>query len=203
MKILFQGDSITDMGRDRSDSHNMGNGYPKYVKQLLTAKIGFEDAEFINLGISGDRTCDLLERRQKDCIDIQPDIVSILIGINDTWRRYDSNNPTSVQVFEDNYRKLLVDIKTNTKAKIIILEPFLIDSDENKRCYREDLYEKIEAVRRLAREYADAYVPLDGIFAAACLENEPSFYSADGVHPEPNGAKVIAEYYVKALKPLI
>lgn len=93
MKVLFQGDSITDAGRDRTDPHYLGEGYPKYAAEALRAKFPNETFEFINLGISGDRTVDLLNRWQKDCIDVQPDVVSILIGVNDTWRRYDSNAP--------------------------------------------------------------------------------------------------------------
>ena len=87
MKILFQGDSITDAGRDRSDYHDLGEGYPKYAAEAIVSKYPDEDFEFINLGISGNQTADLVDRLQSDFIDIQPDFVSILIGINDTWHR--------------------------------------------------------------------------------------------------------------------
>ncbi len=196
MRILFQGDSITDAGRDRADYHEMGEGYPKYSKELLMKL--WPDAEYINLGISGDRTCDLMARWQEDCIKLQPDFISILIGINDTWRAYDSNSVTTVEQFEANYRSLLEDIKANTNAKILILEPFLLDSDKNKYCFRDDLNPKIDVVRRLAREYADAFIPLDGLFAAACINNAPSYFSDDGVHPNANGSKFIARLYAEA-----
>ena len=100
MKVLFQGDSITDAGRDYADPHHLGDGYPKYAAEAIRDRFPDETFEFINLGISGNRTTDLLERWQKDCIAVQPDVLSILIGINDTWRRYDSNLPMTVEEYE-------------------------------------------------------------------------------------------------------
>ncbi len=202
MKILFQGDSITDMGRDRSDIHNLGNGYPKFAAEYLENMYPDMDFEFVNLGISGNRTCDLVARLQSDFIDIQPDIVSILIGVNDTWRRFDRNDPTTTEQFEANYRKVLTEIKEKTNAKIVILEAFLLDVPEREE-YREDLNEKIFVTRRLAREFADVYIPLDGLYAAATLYEEPKYWAADGVHPTEAGAEYIADYYVDAVSSLI
>ncbi|MBS5481455.1 MAG: SGNH/GDSL hydrolase family protein [Acutalibacteraceae bacterium] len=206
MRILFQGDSITDAGRDYSDYHELGQGYPKYAAELIRDR--FDDPkngtiEFINLGISGHRTRDLRARWQKDCIDLQPDIVSIMIGINDTWRAFDSNDPTPVEEFEDNYRYLLSEIKAHTNAKILLLEPYVLPDVPAKDAWRADLDPKIQAVRRLAREFADAYIPTDGLFAAACVQQEPSHWSGDGVHPNENGSRFIAAYYAKAVAALI
>ena len=206
MRILFQGDSITDAGRDYSDYHELGQGYPKYAAELIRDR--FDDPkngtiEFINLGIRGNRTRDLRARWQKDCIDLQPDIVSIMIGINDTWRAFDSNDPTPVEEFEDNYRYLLSEIKAHTNAKILLLEPYVLPDVPAKDAWRADLDPKIQAVRRLAREFADAYIPTDGLFAAACVQQEPSHWSGDGVHPNENGSRFIAAYYAKAVAALI
>ncbi len=206
MRILFQGDSITDAGRDYSDYHELGQGYPKYAAELIRDR--FDDPkngtiEFINLGISGHRTRDLRARWQKDCIDLQPDIVSIMIGINDTWRAFDSNDPTPVEEFGDNYRYLLSEIKAHTNAKILLLEPYVLPDVPAKDAWRADLDPKIQAVRRLAREFADAYIPTDGLFAAACVQQEPSHWSGDGVHPNENGSRFIAAYYAKAVAALI
>lgn len=85
IKLLFQGDSITDASRVRDDYHNLGNGYPKFAARYISEKFKNIEFEFINLGISGNQTKDLVERLQSDFIDIQPDIVSILIGVNDVW----------------------------------------------------------------------------------------------------------------------
>ncbi len=201
MRIVFQGDSITDAGRERPSGRGLGNGYPKYVAQLLQKDSFGQEFECINMGIGGDRTWDLLARWQTDCIDLQPDILSILIGINDTWRRYDRNDITTAAQFEHNYRRLLEDVRANTKAKIILLEPYLVDLPAKP--FREDLDPKIDVTRRLAREYADAFVPLDGMLTAACLHTDPKLLSFDGVHPEPDGAKLIAKAYVAALKEIL
>lgn len=160
------------------------------------------DLEFINLGVSGNRTWDLLDRWQADCIDVQPDVVSILIGINDTWRAFDSNLPTTAAEYEANYRRLLEDVKQHTKAKILMLEPFLLHNAPDKDGWREDLNAKIMAARRLAREYADAFVPLDGLFAAASVREAPAYWAADGVHPTEAGARLIGEYYAGAFASL-
>ncbi len=202
MRILFQGDSITDAGRDYNDPHNLGNGYPKYAAAILKEWFPDAELEFIDLGISGHRTCDLLARWERDCIEQKPDIVSILIGVNDTWRRYDSNLPMSTEEFEENYRQLLTAIREKTAAKIVMLEPFLLPFAE-KEHFREDLDPKIQAVRRLAREFADVFVPLDGMLAAALVGQEPNAYSADGVHPNAEGAQLIGEWYADAVAPYI
>lgn len=198
MRILFQGDSVTDAGRDRSDPHNLGPGYPFFSAEGVRSQFPELDLEFLNLGISGNRTSDLLARWQEDCIDLQPDVFSILIGINDTWRRFDENKPTLAGEFETNYRRLLEAVRTKTQAKILMLEPFLLSVDPVKETWRFDLDEKIQIIRKLSREYADVYIPLDGLFAAHCVDHEPSYWSDDGVHPNENGARLIAEYYIKA-----
>ncbi|HBT64946.1 MAG TPA: GDSL family lipase [Ruminococcaceae bacterium] len=203
MRVLFQGDSITDAGRDRTDSHNLGGGYPYFAAELLRKGHPEMDWEFMNVGISGNRTVDLLSRWQKDCIEIQPDILSILIGINDTWRAFDCNSPTKAEQYEANYRQLLQDVKTHTNAKIILLEPFVLHNSPDKDGWRADLNPKIDAARRLAREFADVFIPLDGMFAAASVEKEPSYWAADGVHPTVEGAKFIAAVYADAIQKIL
>ncbi len=203
MRVLFQGDSVTDAGRARENPANLGNGYPRYAAALLRERFPEREWEFLNLGISGNRTGDLLARWKEDCIDIQPDFLSILIGINDTWRAFDSNNPTTAEQFEDNYRRLLEDVKNHTHAKILMMEPFVLRDTPAKDAWRADLDPKIQVVRRLAWEYADGYVPLDGLFAAACMEQGPLYWTADGVHPVEAGAKRIAAAYVEAAARLL
>ncbi len=204
MRILFQGDSITDAGRDYSDPHNLGNGYPRFAAEILKERFPDEELEFLNFGISGNRACDLVARWETDCLDWHPDIVSILIGINDTWRRYDENDTTTAEQFEANYRKLLGGLREKTAAKIVILEQFLLPVDSQKeRWHGEDLDEKIQVTRRLAREFADVFVPLDGMLAAACVGQDPSAFSGDSVHPSKEGARLIGEWYADAVAPLL
>ena len=202
MKILFQGDSITDAGRDRNDYHNLGNGYPKYAAEYIKAAYPDVEFEFVDLGISGNQTKDLVERLQKDFVDIQPDIVSIMIGINDVWHHAAEKDWIENDVFEARYRTVLEALKTQTKAKIMIIEPFLVPIAD-KLFFREDLDPKIQVVRKLAREYADVFMPTDGLLASAFLGNDPLAFAADGVHPTEFGAKYLGAKYLEYVKPLI
>ena len=202
MRILFQGDSITDAGRDRRNYYHLGGGYPKYAAELIRAE--HPDVELINLGISGNRSDQLFDRSYDDIIKLQPDIVSILIGINDIWHRHSSSPiPTTDEQFELNYRTLLGEIRKQTSAKIMILCPFLLD-DEGKESWRGEVDRVIAIVRKLADEFADVYIPLDELFAEALkTQPEAKFYSADGVHPNDNGRAFIGKHYAEAVKNLI
>ena len=204
MKILFQGDSITDAGRDKRNYHNMGWGYPKYASELIAAAHPELDIEFINFGISGNRTCQLFDRLYPDAIAFQPDVISILIGINDIWHRYGTDKiATTDAQLELNYRSILERIKKETNAKIIILAPYLLDCDDKEQM-REDLKTVLPIVRKLADEFADAYVPLDELFDEALkTQPAPRHYSGDAVHPNENGARFIAEHYAKAIESLL
>lgn len=202
MKLLFQGDSITDAGRNREDSHELGQGYPLYAAKFIKEMYPEMDIEFVNLGISGDRTESLVARLQEDFIDIQPDVISIHIGINDTWHRAENKQWVSDAYFEDNYRTILTAIKEKTNAKIIMIEQFLLPNEE-KDFFREDLNGKIDVTRKLAREFADVYVPLDGLMAKACTYEDSKFWSDDGVHPNKNGSEYIGRIYAEAFKELL
>lgn len=202
MKILFQGDSITDAGRSREDPHQLGRGYPKYTAELISAKYPSLPLEFINLGISGNRAESLLARWEADAVAVQPDVISILIGVNDTWHHAGNRDWMPHDYFESCYRNILTQLKEKTHAKIIILEQFLCYT-EDKSFFRCDLDPKIQITRALAREFADAFIPLDGLFAAASIKTAPTFWAADGVHPTADGAKFIAERYLEVVSPII
>lgn len=190
-RVLFDGDSVTDCGRDRQDRHSLSGYNDKIARNAQNAGV-----EFFNRGISGDRSKDLLARIESDLRDTKPDVVSILIGINDTWRRYDSNDPTSGMQFYDNLRGILSTVRARG-AKIIVLEPFLLPTDPAKAVMREDLDLKIDITRSLAREFADEYVPLDGLFAELVLKIPPEQISADGVHPTELGNEYIARWWLE------
>lgn len=204
LKILFQGDSITDAGRDRRDYHDMGPGYPKYAAALMAEQHKDVEFEFINLGISGNRTSELFDRFYTDAVSLQPDVISILIGINDIWHRYGwFKIATTDAQTELNYRCILERIKKETNAKIVMLSPYLLDCDD-KEPIREDLKTVIPMVKRLADEFADVYIPLQDQFDEAMkTQPSPMFYSGDGVHPNQNGAEFIGTRYAEAVKSLI
>ena len=202
MKILFQGDSITDAGRDKSNYYDMGEGYPKYAVECIRKNHPDTDFTFINLGIGGNQTKDLVARLEKDFLEIDPDIVSILIGINDVWHYAKDRQWLSDELFEERYRTVLSAIKEKTHAKIMMMEPFLIPT-ESKQYFREDLGGKIEIIRKLAREYADVYLPTDGLLASAFIGDDPLTYAADGVHPTEKGARFIGELYAAYMESLL
>ena len=204
MKILFQGDSVTDAGRDRSNSADMGEGYPRYASAMIQDSYPDTEFEFVNLGISGNRTEQLVARLESDFIEVQPDIVSIMIGINDVWHHYEHDLvETTDEQFEANYRLILDNIKSRTNARILLIQPFLLDSVVPSRgILCEELARKQEIIRKLVDEYADAYLPLDEVLHIEADE-EPAYYSADGVHPTPDGACYIGEAYLRAIVPLI
>lgn len=201
MKILFQGDSITDAGRDYRNYHDMGNGYPKYAAELIGAR--HPECEFINFGISGNRTSQLFDRLYTDAIAFSPDIISILIGVNDAWHRHGNNRILTTDAqFALNYRCILERLKKETNAKIVILSPFYLDAPQNAHI-AEDLKTLLPIVRDLAREFADVYIPLDEHFAEALKKQpEPLYYSADGVHPNENGSRFIGKLYADAVESL-
>jgi acyl-CoA thioesterase-1 len=198
--ILFQGDSITDAGRDYKVSSHLGYGYAMMISAWFSSLYPEKNVQFLNRGISGNRAIDLKSRWVKDCLDIKPNWVSIMIGINDTWRRYDSNDPTSPEQFESYYRDILTQSKNKLNAKFILMEPFVLPVSEDRIKYREDLEPKIEIVQKLAKEFNALLIPMDGIFKKAISLREPTFWAEDGVHPTLAGHALIARHWLKAIE---
>ena len=203
MRIVFQGDSITDAGRDKRNYHHLGRGYVKYAAEHLSEMFEGADIEYINMGISGNRTDQLFDRLYPDAIDFQPDVISILITINDIWHRAGHNIKTTDEQIEVNYRSILTELRNNTNAKIVVIAPFVLDASD-KDFLRRDLPSVKKIVKTLAEKYADVYIPLDEYFEKAMAEQpEPLYYSADGVHPNDNGARFIGRIYADAVAPLV
>lgn len=198
--ILFQGDSITDAGRDREDPRGLGEGYAKNIVSALNALYPEHGFTFVNRGISGNRCKDLLDRYDEDFKAVQPDVLSIMIGINDVWRRYDRDDPTSCETFAAQYRQLLGQVKRDLPGTaIVIIEPFQLAVLPGMEAWREDLDPKIQAVRDLAAEFADCFLPLDGLMAKYHAGGMPkAALAADGVHPTPAGHGLIALEWLRA-----
>jgi len=197
--VLFQGDSITDAGRNR-ETDTLGTGYAFIAAALFGSLFPELGVRFLNRGISGNRVTDLDERWQADCIALRPDWLSVYIGINDCWRRYDRKLIMSVESYEHTYRLILDRAReANPNLNLVLVEPFVLPVPEDRVRWREDLDPKIDAVRRIARDYCAAYVPLDGLFAAACTRRPPEFWAHDGVHPSPAGHALIARAWLDAI----
>jgi len=196
-RILFTGDSITDCGRARDNDENLGGGYPALTAALLQARLASPQLKIFNRGIGGNRVSDLLKRVDADLLALQPTVVSILIGINDTWRRYDSNAATDAKAFERDYRTLLEKIALHLEARVVLLEPFLLHVPEDRYAWREDLNPKIDVTRKLAVEFGAELLPLDGLFAQAATQAPAAYWANDGVHPTTAGHALIAETWLE------
>jgi lysophospholipase L1-like esterase len=196
-RILFTGDSITDCGRVRENPEHLGSGYAVLAAAHMQARLASPDLKIFNRGISGNRACDLLQRVEADLLALKPTVVSILIGINDTWRRYDSGNPTDAKAYERDYRSLLEQIETHLEARVVLLEPFLLHVPDDRFVWREDLNPKIDVVRKLAIEFGAELLPLDGLFAQAATLAPAAYWAADGVHPTAAGHALIAETWLE------
>jgi len=192
--IVFFGDSITDAGR-RTDPDGLGHGYVRMLVDELP------EFRVINAGISGNRVVDLQARLDTDVLAHRPDVVSIMIGINDTWRRFDSDDPTSTEDYEAGYRDLL-DRITATGARLVLVEPFLLPVTEAQAtAWREDLDPRIAVVQRLGQEYGAVVVPLDGALTALARERGEegnAELARDGVHPTPEGHAEIVRLWLAA-----
>jgi len=194
--ILFQGDSITDCGREYGDN-NLGFGYVALITAHLQANYPEMNFTIYNRGISGNRVVDLVERWDRDCIDLEPDVLSILIGINDCWRKFDANEETTASQYKEGYRSIIERAKeANPNLRLIMLEPFVLPVPEDRKEWRDDLDKKIIAAREVAAEFGALYIPLDGIFAAKCALRQPEFWAQDGVHPTIEGSGVIAKAWL-------
>ncbi|MGH2510549.1 MAG: SGNH/GDSL hydrolase family protein [Ktedonobacteraceae bacterium] len=200
--VLFQGDSITDAGRYRPDPAHLGYGYVMQAASWFHARYPAKNVHFLNRGISGNRVTDLAARWQEDCLELRPTWLSLLIGINETWRRYDSDDPTSTHDYEHAYRKLLAQTQATLHTRLILCEPFVLPVPADRAAWREDLDPKIAVVRKLAREYHALYVPFDGIFAQAATQREPAFWAADGVHPSDAGHALMAQAWLRTVRAL-
>jgi len=197
--VLFQGDSVTDCGRQRDQALDLGFGYAAMIAAWYSALYPAQHVQFFNRGISGNRVPDLQARWQDDCLALKPDWLTILIGINDCWRRYDSQDPTSTEAFSAGYRALLVQTKASTDAQIILMEPFVLPTPQDRLTWREDLDPKIQVVRTLAQEFGATLIALDGLFAQATVLAGPGKWATDGVHPTHAGHALIARAWLETV----
>jgi lysophospholipase L1-like esterase len=188
-RYLFIGDSVTDCGR-RDDPDGLGFGYVR----MLAEHPSLAGAEVINRGISGNRVVDLAARWQADVLDLRPDVVTVLIGINETWRRYDSADPTSTSDYERGYSELLATLDGPT---LILMEPFVLPvTAEQESWHPDDLDEKIAVMHELAREFGAHLVPLDVALTARAVGETAAALADDGVHPTARGHELIADLWL-------
>lgn len=211
-KILFQGDSITDVCRSRTNPNGadgMGCGYPLLVK----ARLGFDcpgEYEIENRGISGNRVVDLYARIKCDMLNVAPDCLSILIGVNDVWHDLgDCPNGVSAPKFERVYDMLLDEVQEALpNVRLMILEPFVLPGTATKveeeparwAFFASEVPLRAQAARRVAERHGATFIPLQARFDEACRLAEPGYWLRDGVHPTPMGHELIAREWMKAFQ---
>ena len=200
MKILFYGDSITDAGRNRQDGmpSSYGNGYVKDAVTMLLMK----DAgkyEVINRGISGNRVIDLYARWKIDALNLKPDILSILIGVNDTWHEFAHQNGVEVPRYEMLYRMLLEWTKQALPdVKLVLLEPFAFLSEVVEESWMTEIRQRREVVKKLSEEFDTIFIPTQSILDEALKLAPETYWLRDGVHPTSAGHQLITEAWLKA-----
>ena len=207
LKILFQGDSITDGNRTRNNdwNHVMGHGYAYLIASRLWFDYIGKDLMFYNRGISGNKIQDLDDRWQEDTIDLKPDVLSILIGVNDIPNITENKN--SISNWETTYRKVLDRTKEALPdTKIILCEPFALPTDDMERItwtkertesYKNVISKMHEIVGQLADTYDAVFVELQQAFTEACKKAPARYWIWDGIHPMPAGHELIARTWLK------
>lgn len=209
--ILFQGDSITDCGRDKEKELHNGRGYAHLVSAHLMGNHPYK-YECLNRGISGNRVVDLYARIKKDMINLKPDYMSILIGINDVWHEYTRQNGVDADKFEMVYGLMIEELqKALPDLKIMILEPFVLpgsatitDEEHPGRWehFTSECVLRRKAAKRVAEKYGLLFVPLQDMLTKANEDAPMDYWLKDGVHPTPAGHELIKNEWLKAFEQL-
>ena len=203
--IVFTGDSITDCGRRERAHRPLGTGYVHFAANILLARHPQLQISVINTGISGNTTRDLMQRWQRDCIGHQPDILSVLIGINDLWRQFAMPRDLPMAVYIDeyrsNYRRLLLEVSKKCNCQIILIEPFMFCNDADNEMFKA-LKGYIDVVHILADEFDAALVPLQSGINETIGKAPPSKWSDDMVHPFMWAHAWIAEQWLEEVSVL-
>ncbi|MBI1226946.1 MAG: lysophospholipase [Bacteroidetes bacterium] len=203
LTILFQGDSITDAGRDRgnyyaNNADGMGKGYVHHIVTNLLGTSPQQNLRCYNRGISGHKVFQLADRWEDDCIQLRPDVLSILIGVNDYWHTLSSGYTGTVQTYETDYRKLMERTKKELPAtRLIICEPFAVAGGTAINEKWEDFKGYRAVAKAVANDFGAAFVPFQSVFDEALKLAPASYWCPDGVHPSLAGAYLMKEAWLK------
>lgn len=191
-RVLFQGDSITDgnRGRNADPNHILGHGYVFIIAARHGAAFPEAKLDFINRGVSGNSVRELDKRWPKDTLDLKPDILSVLVGVND-------NRRVPLDEFERGYDKLLSDARAaNPKLKLVLGEPFW----NPKTPLNDEQRKRQEVVARLAKKYDAAFVKYQGAFDAAAKRAPADYWIWDAVHPTYRGHQLMADEWERVVR---
>lgn len=198
--IIFQGDDITNGGRNPFNKNDLGLSYPELISSYLDDKYPNYYLRCFNKATWGSTIYTLKTHWNKNCLNLSPSILSILIGINDIKYKYQDNIPINYKKLQYNYEYLLIKAKHNyPNIKLILMPPFLIPLNEEQQKWLPDLDKFIELVISLSLRYKAVYIPLNKIFKKALLYNpNPYHWTLDGIHLTPSGDALIAKCWLSA-----
>ena len=211
--ILFQGDSITDAGRNKgayypNQAQGMGQGYVRHIVTELMGQHAESDLKFYNRGISGHKVFQLRDRWEDDCMMLKPDVLSVMIGVNDFWHTLDFNYDGTAKIYESDFNDLMErTLKGLPDVKLIIAEPFVLHEGTAIKA-KVDLwkgtFESYQAAsRRVADRFGAAFVPFQSIFDEALKSAPTSYWCPDGVHPSMAGNALMADAWLKTFNDMM
>ena len=205
-RILFQGDSITDGNRGRNDdpNHILGHGYAFAIASDLGLRFPDRNLKFINKGVSGDKVSDLLSRWDNDCISFRPDVVSILVGVNDILAAIDEGKDLEKQKFHDQIAELLTSTRKNLpKSLLVVGEPFILPVGmvtRNPERWLEMVAAVQNVVKKIAGEFNTLLVPYQSAFTNACKRADASYWIWDGIHPTYSGHGLMKDVWIETVR---
>ncbi len=204
--ILFTGDSLTDGNRYKNPeqawdlNHQIGHSYVYVINAMLGSQYPERDYHFVNRGISGNRIIDLYARVEKDLLDLCPDVVSILVGVNDGPSEWKQGRFTSAEKYAWLYRRMLDEVRQELPdVKLVLCEPFVCKAGKLVKEYEKwytCMKEYAYVLREIAKEYQAIFVPLQDLFDEACQKKESTYWCWDGIHPTENGHGLIARQWM-------
>ena len=201
--IVFQGDSITDAGRDYDlklpANKGMGIGYPFLVMAQLRASEPEKDWQIYNRGISGHQIVDLYARWKRDALNLKPDILSILIGVNDTWHEDINQNGVEVPRYAQFYRMLLEWTRqVLPETKLVLMAPFVLPFGAVQPHWLPEMDARIAVVKKMAEEFKTVFIPTQTILNDALKKAPQEYWLRDGVHPTSAGHMLLAQAWIEA-----
>ena len=205
--LLFQGDSITDAGREKekelpNNSGSFGRGYAFLAASYLLNAMPENELTIYNRGISGNKVFQLADRWDKDCLDLNPNVLSILIGVNDYWHKRNGNYDGTVEIYENDYRKLLNRTKKALPGiQFVLCEPFyVLETTAVDHTWIEPMKKYQAAAKRISDEFDTIWVPFQQVFDEAVKHAPGKYWAGDGVHPSMAGAQLMAEAWLRAIE---
>jgi lysophospholipase L1-like esterase len=205
--ILFQGDSITDAGREKMKqisnmAGSFGTGYAFMAACQLLNDYPAKDFSIFNRGISGNKVFQLAERWQHDCFDLKPSVLSILVGVNDFWHTLDGKYNGTVEKYEQDYKQLLtLTTKMLPEVRLVIGEPYAVQGTSAVNEKWLPAFDGYRAVaKKMAEEFNAVFIPYQTIFDEAALRAPAKYWTPDGVHPSMAGCALMAEAWIASVK---